>query len=436
MACRVSSPRFVGRQAELESLDAVLRRAADGIGGAVLVAGEAGIGKSRLMAQLEARAAAAGAVVLLGECLEFAEGQLAFAPMIAALRPVVGDPELVVGLDPVLRSAVGALWPGSGSAAAHASEREQLFEAVYRVIARLSARQPVLLVVEDVHWIDPSSRDLLAFIVHNTRRDRVVVVITCGADELRRGHPLRTFLAELERSGRSERLELEGLERDEVAEQIAAIAGRRLQPAAVEAIFARSEGDPFFVEELLAGADAVGESLRSSLREALLLRIERLSPYGRDVMAGAAAIGRSSITACWPASCRGRRTSRWQRFATPTNTTCSCRRAAALRTGFAMRCCARRSTRTRSRGSGCALHRQIAETLTAHPELAGAEVGAAAELAHHWYAARELPEALAGLGAGRRRGRSHVRPSGGLAPFAARARAVGKGAASGGPGRL
>ena len=317
--------------------------------------------------------------------------------MIAALRPVVGDPELVVGLDPVLRSAVGALWPGSGSAAAHASEREQLFEAMYRVIARLSARQPVLLVVEDVHWIDPSSRDLLAFIVHNTRRDRVVVVITCRTDELRRGHPLRTFLAELERSGRSERLELEGLERDEVAEQIAAIAGRRLQPAAVEAIFARSEGDPFFVEELLAGADAVGESLPSSLREALLLRIERLSPYGRDVMAGAAAMGRSFdhrllasvVSGSEDESLAALRDANEHHLLVPTRGGVAYRfRHALLREAI---------YEDTLPGERLRLHRQIAETLTAHPELAGAEVGAAAELAHHWYAARELPEALVGL---------------------------------------
>lgn len=157
----------------------MLRRAAEALGGAVLVQGGAGIGKSRLMAQLEARATAVGAVVLVGECVELAEGQLAFAPIVGALRAVIADPELLAGLDPVLRSALGAVWSAPGSSVVEAGRREQLFEAIYRVLARLAARQPVLLIVEDVHWIDPSSRDLLAFLVHNGRRDRLMVVVTC-----------------------------------------------------------------------------------------------------------------------------------------------------------------------------------------------------------------------------------------------------------------
>jgi predicted ATPase len=223
---RISSPVFVGRRSELDALDSVLTRAGNGDGSAVLVEGEAGIGKSRLMARLESRGRAAGLAVLVGECLPLAEGGLPFAPIVAALRSVMLDPEVLAGLDPALCTALGALWP-VGSEPRRPSDREQLFEAIYRVLAGLAATQPVLLIIEDVHRVDPSSRDLLSFIVHNTRRDRLVVVATYRPDELHRGHPLRAFVAELERSGRAERLELGGLDRADVTEQIHAITGRQ-----------------------------------------------------------------------------------------------------------------------------------------------------------------------------------------------------------------
>src|SRR6516165_10732574 len=133
---RISSPRFIGRAAELEALEGLLARAASGSGGALLVAGEAGIGKSRLVAELEARARGLDALVLLGECVELAEGELAFSPIISALRGVVEDGETLEGLSDPLRGALAALWSLPGVESGVAGGREQLFEAVYRVLAR------------------------------------------------------------------------------------------------------------------------------------------------------------------------------------------------------------------------------------------------------------------------------------------------------------
>jgi predicted ATPase len=215
MVGRISSPRFVGRVAELEALERLLERAASGSGGAMLIGGEAGIGKSRLVAELEVLAGAAGVLVLTGECVELAEGQLAFSPIISALRSVMEDAEALEGLGGPLRSALAALWQVAGGSEHAGGSREQLFEAVYRVLARLAGRQAVLLVVEDVHWIDVSSRDLLAFLVRSTRHDAVALVVTYRPDELHKGHPLRPFIAELERSGRAKRLDLERLTRSE-----------------------------------------------------------------------------------------------------------------------------------------------------------------------------------------------------------------------------
>jgi len=169
--------------------------AEEGAGCALMVSGEAGIGKSRFVAEIETRLRKAEAQLLVGECVEVAEGELAFAPIVAALRPVMNDGEAVHDLEPPLRAALAALWPALGDAGA--GSREQLFEAIYRVLAGLARHRLVVVVVEDVHWIDRSSRDLLGFLVRNARRDRLLLVATYRPDELHRGHPLRPFLREL-----------------------------------------------------------------------------------------------------------------------------------------------------------------------------------------------------------------------------------------------
>jgi hypothetical protein len=320
MVRRISSPRFVGRVAELEALDELLRQAWSGSGGGMVVVGDAGIGKSRLVVELGTRVRATGALVLVGECVELAEGELAFSPIISALRGAMADAGAVEGLGRPLRSALAALWPVPGAVEDASGGREQLFEGVYQVLARLAERQPVLLIVEDVHWIDLSSRDLLAFLVANARRDPIVLVVTYRPDELHRGHPLRPFLVELERSGRGQRVELEGFTRSEVAEQLQAIAGHVPDGGVIERIFRRSEGNPFYAEELLASAQDGGGQLPASLRDTLLLRVERL---------------------CW-ARCERRLT-----------TTCSCRARTGRRVHSATRCCARRSMTTHCLLKGC-----------------------------------------------------------------------------------
>jgi tetratricopeptide (TPR) repeat protein len=221
------------------------------------------------------------------------EGELAFAPVISALREVVEDPASSQGLDAPLRSALAALWPALGAGTGAAGGREQLFEAILRLLVRLAEGHPVLLVVEDVHWIDRSSRDLLAFLLRNVRHERIAVVATYRSDELHRGDPLRNFIAELEQSGRAERVELEPLERAELAEQLEAIAGRAPSARQVEQIFVRCEGNPFFAEELAASADLDGGEMPASLRQTLLLRAERVSDLTRQLLRVAAVVGRS-----------------------------------------------------------------------------------------------------------------------------------------------
>ncbi len=392
MAQRISSPRFVGRAAELEAFEQLMRRAEQGAGCALMVSGEAGIGKSRFLSEIELRLRQAKAVVLAGECIEVAEGELAFAPIVAALRSVMNNGDAVHDLEPPLRAALAALWPVLGEAGT-TSSREQLFEGVYRVLARLAERRLVVLMIEDLHWIDRSSRDLLGFLVRNARRDRLLFVATYRSDELQRGHPLRPFLAELERSGQAQRLALEPLGRTQLADQLEAIVGTRLAGRTIDRIFARSEGNPFFAEELLATSDTgPPDDLPGSLREALLLRVEALDPVTQDVLRAAAVVGRSVD----------------HRLLGQVSGITEAQLNAALReatehhvlllTGHGMAYAFRHALLREAiyddtfPGERLRLHRIIAETLARDTELSTA--GAAAELAHHWYAAGELPRAL------------------------------------------
>src|SRR6266704_2298616 len=259
MAQRISSSVFVGRAAETAELRAALERAAAGRPATVVVAGEAGVGKTRLVQELVGQARAMGAVTLSGGCLDVGEGTLAYAPLAEALRSLA---EL---LDP--------------------DELERVLGGLHR----LAERRPVLLVVEDLHWADRSTRDLLAFLVRNLRAG-VAVVATYRSDELNRRHPLRPFLAELDRSGRAERLELARFGRRELGELLEGILGEAAPPPLVGEILARSEGNPFFAEELLA-AHVGGVRLPSVLRDLVLARVEALSDAAQQVLQVAAVAG-------------------------------------------------------------------------------------------------------------------------------------------------
>ncbi len=292
VASRVSSARLVGRAGELAELRAALTAAQDGAPVMAFVAGESGVGKTRLAAELEAEALAAGVRVLRGECVELGEGELAYAPLTAALRPLVraGDPAFA-GLSPGAREALPSLLPGLGEAGRRrttASEAEgaraQVFEALLELVDALGAEHGLLLVVEDLHWADSSTRAFLRFLGAALHHERLLVVGTYRADELHRRHPLRPLLAELERLPCARRLELHRLTREELAEQLADIAGAVPERALLDRLWARSEGNPLFAEELLAaGTDGRG-ALPPTLRDALMLRIERLSSAAQEIV--------------------------------------------------------------------------------------------------------------------------------------------------------
>jgi predicted ATPase len=301
MAGRVSSPILIGRSSELERLRAALGTPTAGVSRTFLVAGEAGVGKTRLVEDVAAAVEAAGGRVLLGGCVDLGDGSLPYAPIVEALRRFVrrtdpADVEAIVG---PARGELARLIPDLGPAEAAVttalaidSAQGRLFELVLGVLMRLAERSPVAVIVEDLHWSDRSTRDLLAFLVRNLREAPIGLVLTYRSDELHRRHPLLPFIAELERLGGVERLELAPFERRDSAAQLEAIAGHALDPALIESIHARSGGNAFFAEELLVAAGEDGRSeLPPTLRDVLLARVAGLREPTQEFLRVASAAG-------------------------------------------------------------------------------------------------------------------------------------------------
>jgi predicted ATPase len=266
----------------------------------VVVAGEAGVGKTRLVAELIRGAGGAvdsgtGVVALSGGCLEVAEGVFAYAPMVEALRPLASvlDPKelerVLDGARAELARLVPELGERAGGEPAVPLAPTRLFELLLGVLHRLAERGPLLLVVEDLHWADQSTRDLLGFLVRNLRGG-VALVLTYRSDELHRRHPLRPFLAELDRTGRAERLDLGRLDRGGLGALLSAILERPVAAVLLGEILARSQGNPLFAEELLA-AHLEGTRLPSVLRDLVLARVEGLSEPVQRVLEAAAVAG-------------------------------------------------------------------------------------------------------------------------------------------------
>ena len=402
VAKRVSSPDLIGRVEELTAMTGALERAEAGEFGALMIGGEAGVGKTRLVGELERRALAAGARVLTGDCVELAEGELPFAPLTAALRPLArelgpGELETLPGREELARllpelGGSGETWISRDSALAEPLAQSRMFEVLLGLFTRLGEQAPVVLVIEDLHWADRSTRDFLSFLIRNARDARLLLVCTYRSDELHRRHPLRPFLAELDRRAAVERVELSPLSREELGGLVGGILDRPPGEALLAELFERSDGNPFFAEELLA-ASAEGRAIPETLRDALMVRVEALSAPARALMRAAAAAGRRVSH---------RLLARIGGLSDPELDD-------ALREAVAANILVQDSDTYAFRhalvreavsadvlpGERTKLHAALAEALTEDPSLGEGMAGtAAAEVAHHWWEARRLPEAL------------------------------------------
>ena len=174
-------------------------------------------------------------------------------------------------------------WRDRGPAGSTSAAQARLFEIVLGLLRRLADQRPVALVLEDLHWADSSTRDLLRFLVRNARDEPLIIVATYRSDEMHRRHVLRPLLAELQRLDRVDDLELGAFGAVELAEQVSAIIGRSAEPQLVETVLARSGGNPFFTEELLAAGEA-GLALPRSLRDTLEDRVRELDADAQQVV--------------------------------------------------------------------------------------------------------------------------------------------------------
>ncbi|CAL9567604.1 HTH-type transcriptional regulator MalT [Streptomyces sp. enrichment culture] len=285
---RSVSPVFVGRAQELDTLNDALARAAAGEPQAFLVGGEAGVGKTRLVEEFLDTATRAGAVVALGGCVEIGADGLPFAPFSSALRALRRAlPDELAAAAAGQEEELARLLPELGDTGTGRHDEEgtaRLFELTARLLERAAADRTVVVALEDLHWADASTRHLLAYLFRTLRTGRLVVLATYRTDDIHRRHPLRPLLAELDRLRTVGRLELGRLNREEVGRQIAGILAAEPDPAQVDAIFERSDGNAFFVEELAVAAhEGCATGLTDSLRDLLLVRVEGLPDSAQQV---------------------------------------------------------------------------------------------------------------------------------------------------------
>ncbi|MFE0427054.1 ATP-binding protein, partial [Streptomyces sp. NPDC058953] len=259
---------------------------------ALLIGGEAGVGKTRLVEELWEQACRRGAAFAVGGCVEIGVDGLPFAPFSAALRTLrrLMPDEMaaaVAGHERELSRLLPELAERPlGDAGGHDDqELARLFELTTWMLERISADRPVVLVLEDLHWADASTRHLITYLTRALRRGRLLFLATYRSDDVHRRHPLRPFLAELERTRAVRRIELRRFNRGEVRRQLTGILATRPEPGLVDRVFERSDGNAFFVEELarsLADGNACG--LSESLRDILLVRVEALPESAQRVV--------------------------------------------------------------------------------------------------------------------------------------------------------
>jgi DNA-binding CsgD family transcriptional regulator len=399
------SPVFVGRRQELAGLTDALDRADDGAPQALLVGGEAGVGKTRLLEEFLAAARRRGAVTAVGGCLELGADGLPFAPFATALRSLhrtLGDAELaaaVAGHEAELARLLPdlkAAHPGDADrtpAGESENGRARLFELTALLLERLAAERTVVLALEDLHWADRSTRELLGYLFRSLQGARLVLVATYRADDIHRRHPLRPFLAETDRLRTVRRVELPRLTRAEVRAQIAGIQGVSDPEAElVETVFERTDGNPFFVEELTENCATCGIS--DSLRDLLLVRVEALPESAQQVVRLAAQGGSAVEHALLAAVCPLPETDLLDalRAAVGANVLLPTEDGEGYRFRHAL--LREAVDDDLLPGEGARLSRRYAQALEADPGLVRRPEVRATRLAHYWYRGRDAAKAL------------------------------------------
>ncbi|WP_160312718.1 helix-turn-helix transcriptional regulator [Jiangella alkaliphila] len=385
---------LVGRDRQLADLRAAYATACAGEPVTVLLGGEAGIGKSRLAEEFVAEVVAGGTRAVAGQSVPLDGEGPAFAPLVGALRGLHAEfgAERLLELAGPGGDALAGLVPELGVAPAEGPEgRGRLYEVVTSLFERVAADRPLVVVLEDLQWADSPTRDLLRFLVRGVRDTQLLIVATYRSDELHRGHPLRPLLAELDRLRQVHRIELPRLDADEVVVQLRELLGRPPERAHVDRVVRRSEGIPFFVEEL-AHADGGCAELPGSLRDLLLVRVEPLSEETQRLLRLMSAAGNRvdhSVLELVAGEQSGP-------LETALREAVSAGVIVVDGDGYAFRHALLREALHDDMlpGEHARMHARYAQALEAHPELMPS-TPTAAEVAHHWYSAHDVERAFA-----------------------------------------
>ncbi|HLK76313.1 MAG TPA: AAA family ATPase [Streptosporangiaceae bacterium] len=296
----MSVGRMVGRDGELGRLLSLLDDAEAGRSVVALVSGDAGVGKTRLISEVTRLAAGRGYIVLSGQCAELGDS-VPYLPLADALRGAAQSTGVRDALSS--RPALGRLLPEGGEGPIADSDRsglarQQMFGGVLGLLAELAAAAPVLLVLEDLHWADASTRDLVTFLSRMLHRERVALIGSYRTDDLHRRHPLRPVVAELLRLPSVIAVDLAPLTPSALAEHLTATASARIDATELNDIVARAEGNAYYAEELLAasvgGDSGHRDTLPAGLAALLLNRVEQLTDATQQVLRAAAVAGRKA----------------------------------------------------------------------------------------------------------------------------------------------
>lgn len=314
----VLCPVVVAREEEISILEDALLSALRGDGGVVLLGGDAGMGKTRLARELSERATRLGCAVMTGACSE-AELSLPYLPFLEAvgnhLSSVDGE-ALRVRLG-TSAEELAHLFPQLGRPATGSGDPLQaklrLFEALLAVLHDAAGNRGLLLVLEDLHWAEPATREMLDYLTRRLRSSPVLVLATYRMDELHRKHPLVPTIQAWKRSGQASVIALAPLSPDGVGAMVRAIFDEReVSDEFRDFLHERCEGNPFVVEETLRDARDRGHIFQTadgwdradiaelrmripqSVRDTILLRLERLAPGEVEVLSAASVMGRTS----------------------------------------------------------------------------------------------------------------------------------------------
>jgi predicted ATPase/DNA-binding CsgD family transcriptional regulator len=398
-ATTVRTQYVVGRAEQRARLGQTLDDVIDDGSRFVIIGGDAGAGKTTVVeafvADLFGPLADRKAQLIRGQCVPMGEEGLPYAPIVGALRDLENQHgrEQILEWVGVGRHVLGALLPDVGTAPRENDDtiRLQLFEAVTMLLERASENGPLVVIMEDIHWADESTRHVLRFMARALADAPVMIIATYRTDELTRRHPLRPFLAEVGRFPGTVRVDVPSLERAEVAELLTQLMERPPTNVVIDLVYRRSEGIPYFVEELTRSAARGCIDMPDTLRDALNVRVLSLSDRTQQTLQLAAVAGTHVDHELLAAAADAQDGDLENQLREAVD-------AAVLtvdETGYSFRHALLREVVHDDLlpGQHARLHARFAKILEEHPELMSAEA-APLEIAHHWNAAHQVNKAF------------------------------------------